>query len=112
MQNEKTNIEHLRAIIQKEMFVKEEALEFLDSIKTEMEQAKSQTNSEISKLEERVEELEMQELGNIIDCGIGTINWDADNIQLEMIMEALEERIKSQGALSVLRKLQMLLPTS
>ena len=112
MKAEKTNIEHLRAIIGKEMFVKEEALEFLEAIETEMEQAQSETNSEIQKYGDRIDELESQELGNTIECGIGTINWEADNLQLEMIMEALEERIKSQGALSVLRKLQMPLPTT
>lgn len=113
MQTEKTNIEHLRAIINKEMFVKEEALEFLDYIETEMEQAQRETNSEIEKLEEKVYELVGEELGNTIECGIGTIQWEADNLQLQEIMEALEERIKTQGGgLSVLRKLQMPLPTN
>lgn len=112
MSSEKTNIDHLRAIINKEMFVKEEALEFLESIEDEMKQAQRETNLEIEKLEEKVEELEGEELGNTIECGIGTIQWGADSLQLEEIMEALEERIKSQGALSVLRKLQMPLPQS
>lgn len=109
--SEKTNIEHLRSIIDAEMFNKEEALEFLDSIESEIEQAQSETNSEISKLEEKVEELENEELGNEIECGIGKIQWEADNLQLELLMENLEERIKEYGPLKTMRMLQVPLPT-
>jgi len=118
MSNEKTNIEHLRDIINKEMFMKDEALEFLEAIEDEIKDLEDDetlqgeldtANERIIELENEVEEME---LGNKIECGIGYIQWETDNVQLELIMEALEERIKTQGALSVLRKLQTPLPTS
>lgn len=31
----------------------------------------------------------------IIDAGIGTITWESGNIQLQLIMEALEEKLKT-----------------
>lgn len=111
MSNEKSNIEHLRDIINKEMFIKEEALEFLDSI----EDGIGKLINSIDVLKDELTEAENEETnlgGDVIDCGIGTIEYVADNLQLQLLMENLEERIKSQGALSILRKLQMPLPTT
>lgn len=105
MKSEKTNIEHLRDIIEKEMFNKVEALEFLDAIEDELEK----TSSELDDANDGVREYEGE---NTIDCGIGNIEWSADNIQLIALMENLEERIKLHGSLVVMKNLQLKLQTS
>lgn len=117
MSNEKTNIEHLRAIINEKMFDKDEALEFLEAIEEEMENNDTITDlqDQLDKAETKIYELEDElneepEPDNIIDCGIGTIEWEADNVQLQLLMENLEERIKEHGALKTLRMLQIKTP--
>lgn len=110
MSNEKTNIEHLRAILDEKLFDKDEALEFLDAIEgeiTTLEDKKSDLEDEIDSFKDNVNELEESQTENTIDCGIGKIDYSADNLQLELLMENLAERIKEHGALKTMRMLQI-----
>jgi len=112
----KTNIEFLQDIINAESFNKEEALEFLDSIQDEQKELQEEldgANDEVKDLEEKITNLERdlseaeeQEYGFELKCGIGTIEYNSDNLQLQMIMEALGEQISEYGALKVLQDLQ------
>lgn len=104
MSNEKTNIEHLRDIINAEMFNKEEALEFLEAIEKEKTALEKQVDDDF--------DIEEPPVLNTIDCGIGEIEWIADNLQLELLMENLEERIKEHGPFKTMRMLQVPLPTN
>lgn len=113
MSNEKTNIEHLRAIIDEKLFDKDEALEFLDAIEeeiTSLENQKDGLDDEIDSYKDKVIELEENQSENTIDCGIGKIDWSADNLQLELLMENLTDRIKEHGALKTMKMLQIKLP--
>lgn len=106
MSNEKTNIEHLRAILDEKLFDKTEALEFLDAIEEEI----TSLEDEVDTYKDKVNELEENQTENTIECGIGKIEWSADNVQLQLLMENLEERIKEHGALKTLRMLQIKIP--
>lgn len=41
-----------------------------------------------------------------INCGIGTIEYTADNVQLELLMEALSAKISATNPLTVLNLLR------
>lgn len=115
MSNEKTNIEHLRAIIDEKLFDKDEALEFLEAIEDELKEADDKCSDleiELNSANDKVKELEDEEWEseNTIECGIGKIEYTTDNLQLEILMENLEERIKEHGALKTMRMLQIKLP--
>ena len=115
MQNTKTNIEFLRDIINAEMFNKEEAIEFLDSIEEEIKELEDKNDDlemELDSQKDRIEDLENEEWEpeHTINCGIGEIHWSTDNLQLEQLMENLQERISEYGPLKTMRMLQVALP--
>lgn len=111
MSNKKTNIDWLRQIIEKsengfDTNDYKEATEFLDAIQEDTDDL----NKEISDQKDEIKSLESDiddkqgEINNlvneesawsIIQAGIGTIEWYSDNIQLQSIMEALEEKLKT-----------------
>ncbi len=113
MQKEKTNIEHLRAIINEKMFDKDEALEFLEAIEDDIktleddDTVQSELDSANEKILELENELDEMELGKKIECGLGVISYETDNLQLDLLMENLEERIKKFGTLKTLQMLQI-----
>ncbi len=117
METIKSNITELRKIINEDNFKTDEALEFLDAIEENADALLSDLESEqdeVKSLEEKVYDLrseinslEDSDMGSEIDCGIGTIQYEADNVQLQLLMENLEERIKEHGALATLQMLQM-----
>lgn len=43
----------------------------------------------------------------VINAGIGTITANTENFQLQLILEALKEKIESVGVLSTLQSLQL-----
>jgi chromosome segregation ATPase len=106
----KTNIEHLRDLIKDD----EEAIEFLDAIKDELNDANEElddANKKIDKLtdenKEQEKEIELLEASlesdadmERIDCGIGVILYrQPENLQLEIIMDEFKEKMES-GKLS------------
>lgn len=104
---EKTNIEHLRAIIVASNLTSErheEAMEFLTAIEDEQTQLSEtirEKDSEISSNEEKISELEMSlesdEGLDVIDCGYGKIWYRTDNLKLQSYMESLTERLEQVG---------------
>lgn len=100
MPKEKTNIDYLREFIKDN----DEAIEFLDAIENEitslkdgvknLETENNSCNSEINELMMEVEELRQPDF-ETIDCGIGTIEWRADNLKLQQIMEDFAEKQES-----------------
>lgn len=40
-----------------------------------------------------------------IDAGIGKIKWSSDNLQLQDIMEAVEEALKTTSPLEIVRRI-------
>jgi hypothetical protein len=110
----KTNFEYLKDICAGN----DEAIEFIeaaekqhtdlqDLYKKEQEDNRSLT-SENDELEGRVTEFEEgPAYPNTIKAGIGEINWQSDNLQLQLVMEALGQKITSVGALKVLRLLDI-----
>jgi chromosome segregation ATPase len=107
----KSNIEHLKDLISKDSFSKEEALEFLEAVADEikdleeefkeMEKEKNELEIDMDELKEEMDET----LVNEIDCGIGKITWEADNLLLEQLMENLANRIASSTPVYVSRLL-------
>lgn len=115
MKKEKTNIEHLRDILNK-MTIEDttEAMEFLEAIEEELADEKGKPDgekyeeilSERDELKEEVDELKgaLEDYVNPdelveIDCGIGTIRVEyPDNIKLQCIVDdfknALEKKSK------------------
>lgn len=97
----KTNIEYLRDILADN----DEGLEFLEAIENEVSEnvsKLSQKDKEIASYEDHICEPEYE---NTIEAGIGKINWEADNLQLQLVMESLEEKLKSSGPMKVLQLL-------
>lgn len=101
----KSNIDELRKIIAEDNFKIDEATEFLDAIESEMNELKEElsdceselksSQEEVSDLETKLEEAENQEMTSVIECGIGTIEFnEPDNLVLQDIMENLEGAIK------------------
>jgi chromosome segregation ATPase len=114
MSNKKTNIDYLRDMLDKNMGepYKDEDLEFLESIEDEVKELEKQVddkNDEIKSLESDIDEkqTEINSLENdgpnweVIQAGIGTIEWYSDNIQLQGLMEALEEKLKTSSPNSI-----------
>lgn len=100
MPKEKTNIDFLRE------FLKDngDANDFLDAVENEitelnddvknLQQENISLDSEINKLMTEVEEMRHPDF-ETIDCGIGKIEWRADNLKLQMIMEDFAEKQSS-----------------
>ncbi len=80
-----------------------------DSVKmTDLQDELDTAEKRIVDLEEELEEKDEEPATEFeIKCGIGTIEYNADNVQLQLLMEALEEQITGYGALKVLQNLQM-----
>jgi len=109
MQQTKKNSEHLLDIINKmnvSQEQKDEAIEFINSMQEEIDGAVKEAEDlqdEVDKLEEGYDEMRTEILNTpeeelaTIDMGYGTIFWKSDNLKLEMYMESLAEKIKSEG---------------
>jgi chromosome condensin MukBEF ATPase and DNA-binding subunit MukB len=111
MSTKKSNIDWLRQIIEKSeksMDADEykEAIEFLDAIQEDVDDL----NKEIENKDDEIKSLESDiddkqgEINNLenqepswttIHAGIGIIEWQSDNIQLQHVMEALQEKLKT-----------------
>jgi uncharacterized coiled-coil DUF342 family protein len=109
MQQTKKNSEHLLDLINK-MDVpqeqKDEAIEFVESMQEEINDAVKEADDlqdEVDKLQENYDELQSDLLNSpeeelaTIDMGYGNIFWKSDNLKLEMYMESLSEKLKSEG---------------
>lgn len=91
------NIEELRKILNEEPFDKTVAFEFLeailegvDDLETDVidfKDEKKMLENEITSKDSYISELERND--TIIECGIGTINYEVDNLALGDIMENL-----------------------
>jgi predicted nucleic acid-binding Zn-ribbon protein len=102
----KTNMDYLKELIEGN----EEALEFWEAVRDEI----TDLNDEVSNLEEEVEDKESKitklenELlntefeGEVIDCGIGTIEYRTDNLKLQSIMEDFKEQLEHKAKFGVL----------
>ena len=67
--------------------------------------------NQVDKLKDRVSELENEledkvALAHSIECGIGTIDYNVDNMQLEILMEELADLLKNETPIKVLQHLQ------
>lgn len=113
----KTNFEYLKDIC----VGNDEALEFIEAAEKDYASITEQWNSDskrASEMETANEELmikfsnleEEPEYTNTINAGIGDINWESSNLQLQLLMEALGDKIKSVGPLKVLRLLEVRKP--
>ena len=110
----KTNFEHLKDIC----VGNDEALEFIEAAENDYDTLKEESKNEcdgyrdeINDLEGRIADLEKEvSYTDSIDAGIGVIEWSSGNLQLQMVMESLGEKIKSIGELKVLRLLEVRKP--
>lgn len=102
--SKKTNIEYLHEFIKDN----EEAIEFLNAIEEQLKDRDDDVDNlkdEIKQLEQKnaslnseIEELQVEkELNNTIKTPIGTIEWEANNLQHMAIFEALEEKLKTKS---------------
>ena len=106
-------LEHLMEAVKDtvELSTPDEVIVYLDEFKNKKvgveEEDTSELEDEIEELEEQVEELEaaLEKQGNI-DCGIGTIEYTADNLLLEQLMEELTNAIQSSTPLEVMRMME------
>lgn len=121
--NKKTNIDYLRKILDtfgnlmgENNYV--ESIEWLDAIQSELDVANEkvevlgknveQYKKEASDWEDDYQECnqkltecqDTQPVG-LIRAGTGDIRWEADNIQLQGLMEVLEEKIKRHTPLKI-----------
>lgn len=110
----KTNFEYLKDIC----VGNDKAIEFIEAAEREhaeplkTNRALIADNEELEKengeLSEKCDAFEEEpEYPHTIDVGIGVINWDSDNLQLILLMEALEQKIQSVGPLKALRLLDV-----
>lgn len=107
MSTEKTNVQHLRDIIETinpSPKKYEEAMEFLDAIEKEQSEFTDtidEKDKEITENESKIDELETMiesdEGLEEIDCGYGKIWYKTDNLKLQMYMESLTERLETIG---------------
>jgi predicted RNase H-like nuclease (RuvC/YqgF family) len=113
----KSNIEELRKILNEVTFkdesAKEEAIEFLDAVDEEVDEMTDEIdslNDEVKNGEDKIEELteENKEIdySEQIECGIGTIEYNVDNLQLCQLMESLGTVIEKKGSLQTLQLLE------
>lgn len=104
----KSNMEYLKELIEGN----DEALEFLEAIENEhtdeVDDLKSQIkdkDKEISDLksdlEDAKEEADMSYF-EVIDCGIGTIEYSTDNLKLQSIMEDFKAKLEHKAKFGVL----------
>lgn len=101
----KTNFEYLKDIC----FGNDEALEFIEAAENQMADIKEKlrdAQDDACDWEDKFDE-KQPNYPNVINAGIGVINWSADNLQLQLVMEALAQKIESIGALKVLRLLEV-----
>ena len=108
MSNKKTNIDWLRQIIEKSEKTIDpdeykEAIEFLDAVQEDFDNLKKEGDDKGDKIksleieigDKQVEINDFEPDWTTIRAGIGTIDWKSDNIQLQYIMEAVEEKLKT-----------------
>lgn len=104
-------IDHLKTLL-----TTEEQKEFIETIRKQAEfietrnralmTEKSRLSDRVGDLEDFIEEMEKQ-YDNEIDAGIGIIEYNADNIQLEAVMEALSERIDTTSPNDIIKLLEI-----
>lgn len=116
MSIKKSNIDFLRQILDANLKgfdegAYTEAIEFLDSIEEDISDLKREIDDE--KDEVRLLELKNNDLQNeindaeankreyTIQAGIGTICWEADNIQLQSLMETLGVKVRKHTPLKI-----------
>lgn len=87
-----------------EKFHERDSSKDIEELQDEIDELKEEKEG----LEDKLEELEDAEFEGeyTIDCGIGNIEYTADNLQLEMLMDALKDAIQSSNPFEVLQMLQ------
>lgn len=104
----KSNMDYLKEFIEGN----EEALEFLeaienehtdevDDLKTQLEDKDEEISDLKSDLEDAKEEADRSYF-EVIDCGIGTIEYSTDNLKLQSIMEDFKEKLEHKAKFGVL----------
>jgi hypothetical protein len=78
-------------------------------MKSDLKKQLDDAQNEVDELQKKFDEKEA-DYDNTINAGIGEINWQSDNLQLQLVMEALAEKIQSVGPLKVLRILEVRKP--
>jgi SMC interacting uncharacterized protein involved in chromosome segregation len=123
MSTKKSNIDWLRQVIERSEKTTDtdeykEAIEFLDAVQEEFDDLEKESedkddkiksigvecdekDSEIRNLESRMDEMHDEPTWTTIKAGIGTIEWKSDNIQLQYVMEALGEALKTHSPNSI-----------
>lgn len=104
----KSNIDYVREYIETHgpITLKNETLEFLSAAEEEISSLKEEVsngedrenvlNQECDEKDSRITELEEQEDNfHTVDCGIGTIEWRVNSMQLQTAMEEYTSRIAS-----------------
>src|ERR1700753_1428100 len=97
----KSNAFYLRELIKGN----DEANEWLDALETEIVDLKetiSAQRRELIELEDQYAEDADTSLSYSIDVGIGTIEWQADNLQLQGLMQELGDKVKVHTPLKIM----------
>jgi len=111
MGKKKTNAEHLRDIIEKNMpeSNKDEAMEFVEAMEIEI----SEKADEVKDLEDEIENIEETEpkYDNEVEYGNGpkeALYWKCDNLAVQSMMEALEDKLAKCGPLKIEQLLNLI----
>lgn len=107
----KSNIEYLREDIDKlgDGELKDQLHEWAEAVGHEMDGLRDDMDKKQERIEELEEETEEEILSyTTIPCGIGEINYQTDNLQLQQLMEALAQRIENEGPAKILWRLSHL----
>lgn len=108
---QKTNIEHLRDLINDHVGEKQkdECLEFLESIETDQSELADEVKDLESKLDNAENaETDEPEYDNEIDVRMGpndNLYWKCDNLAIQPIMEAIDEALKTTTPLEIVRRI-------
>lgn len=94
----KTNVQHLRELLTKD---KEEIIEFLEAVETDLEKRKDK----IKELEEDLEDAkddsgdedDEEKYDNTIDTGMEPLHWSCPNLAIMSLMETFEEKFTKYG---------------
>ena len=107
----KSNIEYLREDIDKlgDGELKDQLHEWAEAVEHDMDGLRDDTDKKQERIEELEGEIEEEILSyTTIPCGIGEINYQTDNLQLQQLMEALAQRIENEGPAKILWRLSHL----
>lgn len=89
-----------------EFFLDDKDMGELKSTILDLENTIEEKDGEIADLESELESEE--DSMTTIECGIGTINYETDNVLLEMVMENLDAAIQKHNPLRVNEKLELM----